>query len=75
MAAPFETHEVLNQSPPFEDIDLFACDRPLQDAAGIGDGHDNGRHHQPERAREVDAEHRHFPPASARSRDPSSAEA
>jgi putative acyl-CoA dehydrogenase len=32
MAAPFETHEVLNQSPPFEDGDLFALDRPLQDA-------------------------------------------
>jgi putative acyl-CoA dehydrogenase len=32
MAAPFETHEVLNQSPPFEDVDLFALDRPLQDA-------------------------------------------
>ena len=32
MAAPFETHEVLNQSPPFEDVDLFVLDRPLQDA-------------------------------------------
>ena len=32
MAAPFDTHEVLNQSPPFEDLDLFALDRPLQDA-------------------------------------------
>ena len=34
MAAPsrFDTHEVLNQSPPFDDIDLFAGDRPLQDA-------------------------------------------
>jgi putative acyl-CoA dehydrogenase len=32
MAAPFETHEVLNQSPPFEDVDLFALDRPLQGA-------------------------------------------
>src|ERR1043166_3955878 len=32
MAAPFETHEVLNQSPPLEDVDLFALDRPLQDA-------------------------------------------
>ena len=28
----FETHEVLNQSPPFEDVDLYAVDRPLQDA-------------------------------------------
>src|ERR1700724_71918 len=32
MTAAFETHGVLNQSPPFEDIDLFALDRPLQDA-------------------------------------------
>jgi putative acyl-CoA dehydrogenase len=37
----FDTHEVLNQSPPFEDIDLFACDRPLQDAvAANGAGAD-----------------------------------
>jgi hypothetical protein len=35
MAAPFETHEVLNQSPPFEDVDLFALDRPLQDALAV----------------------------------------
>jgi putative acyl-CoA dehydrogenase len=34
MAAPsrFDTHEVTNQSPPFADVDLFAADRPLQDA-------------------------------------------
>jgi putative acyl-CoA dehydrogenase len=32
MAAPFDTHEVLNQSPPFEDVDLYALDRPLRDA-------------------------------------------
>jgi putative acyl-CoA dehydrogenase len=34
MAAPsrFDTHEVTNQSPPFADVDLFALDRPLQDA-------------------------------------------
>jgi putative acyl-CoA dehydrogenase len=32
MAGRFETHEVLNQSPPYEDIDLFASDRPLQEA-------------------------------------------
>jgi len=25
----FATHEVFNQSPPFEDVDLFAVDRPL----------------------------------------------
>ena len=34
MAAParFETHEVLNQAPPYEDVDLFATDQPLRDA-------------------------------------------
>ena len=30
--APFATHEVLNQSPPFEDINLFTLDRPLVEA-------------------------------------------
>jgi putative acyl-CoA dehydrogenase len=41
MVSRFDTHEVLNQSPPFEDVDLFACDRPLQDAvAGNGAGGD-----------------------------------
>jgi putative acyl-CoA dehydrogenase len=25
----FATHEVFNQSPPFEDVDLFKLDRPL----------------------------------------------
>jgi putative acyl-CoA dehydrogenase len=30
-AAP-ETHEVTNQSPPYEDVDLFTSDRALQDA-------------------------------------------
>jgi putative acyl-CoA dehydrogenase len=30
--AGFDTHEVLNQSPPFVDIDLFRTDRPLQEA-------------------------------------------
>jgi putative acyl-CoA dehydrogenase len=28
----FATHEVFNQSPPFEDVDLFHCDAPLVDA-------------------------------------------
>jgi putative acyl-CoA dehydrogenase len=28
----FATHEVFNQSPPFEDVDLFSLDRPLVDA-------------------------------------------
>jgi putative acyl-CoA dehydrogenase len=39
----FATHEVLNQSPPFENIDLFAVDRPLADAvAANGGGDANG---------------------------------
>jgi len=29
---PHDTHEVFNQSPPYEDVDLFSSDRPLQDA-------------------------------------------
>jgi putative acyl-CoA dehydrogenase len=28
----FDTHEVFNQSPPFEDVDLFATDHALRDA-------------------------------------------
>src|SRR5689334_661563 len=28
----FSTHEVFNQSPPFENVDLFAQDRPLREA-------------------------------------------
>ncbi len=28
----FATHEVFNQSPPFEEVDLFMVDRPLRDA-------------------------------------------
>src|SRR4051794_1454348 len=32
------THEVLNQSPPFEDVDLFALDRPLVDAVAANGG-------------------------------------
>ncbi|GMO26663.1 isovaleryl-CoA dehydrogenase [Bradyrhizobium sp. TM233] len=34
----FATHEVFNQSPPFEDIDLFAVDRPLIDAVKANGG-------------------------------------
>ena len=30
--ARFDTHDIFNQSPPFWDIDLFMCDRPLRDA-------------------------------------------
>ncbi|WP_420348900.1 isovaleryl-CoA dehydrogenase [Pelagibius sp.] len=34
MSAPqFATHEVINQSPPFEDVNLFLSDAPLRDAA------------------------------------------
>ncbi|MES3023501.1 MAG: isovaleryl-CoA dehydrogenase [Pseudomonadota bacterium] len=29
---PFDTHEVMNQAAPFQDINLFACDRALQEA-------------------------------------------
>jgi putative acyl-CoA dehydrogenase len=36
----FDTHEVLNQSPPFEDVDLFGGDRPLQDAVKAFGGPD-----------------------------------
>src|SRR6478609_1250627 len=33
----FSTHDVFNQTPPFEDVDLFALDRPLRDAVlGFG---------------------------------------
>src|ERR1700716_3801099 len=28
----FDTHDIFNQSPPFEDVDLFAGDRALRDA-------------------------------------------
>jgi putative acyl-CoA dehydrogenase len=36
----FATHEVFNQSPPFEDVDLYMCDQPLATAvaANGGDG-------------------------------------
>src|SRR5207244_10995020 len=36
--ATFATHEVLNQSPPFEDVDLFALDRRLVDAVAANGG-------------------------------------
>ncbi len=40
MAAPnrFETHEIFNQSPPYEDIDLFASNRPLVEAVRANGG-------------------------------------
>ena len=34
----FATHEVLNQSPPFVDVDLFALDRALSDAVAANGG-------------------------------------
>lgn len=34
----FATHEVLNQSPPFCDVDLFTLDRPLVDAVAANGG-------------------------------------
>jgi putative acyl-CoA dehydrogenase len=36
--ASFRTHEVFNQSPPFEDVDLFVADRPLFDAVAANGG-------------------------------------
>ncbi|OKO74845.1 acyl-CoA dehydrogenase family protein [Bradyrhizobium sp. NAS96.2] len=36
--APFATHDVLNQSPPFENIDLFAADAPLVAAVAANGG-------------------------------------
>jgi len=34
----FATHEVFNQAPPFEDVDLFALDRPLREALAANGG-------------------------------------
>jgi putative acyl-CoA dehydrogenase len=36
----FATHEVFNQSPPFEDVDLFTADRPLVEAVAAYGGAD-----------------------------------
>jgi putative acyl-CoA dehydrogenase len=36
--ATFTTHEVFNQSPPFEDVDLYALDRPLHEAVAANGG-------------------------------------
>src|ERR1044072_2506688 len=36
--ATFATHEVFNQSPAFEDVDVFALDRPLIDAVAANGG-------------------------------------
>jgi putative acyl-CoA dehydrogenase len=49
--APYETHAIFNQSPPYEDVDLFASDQPLKEAVCVNGGageaaalHDVGRH-------------------------------
>src|SRR5437899_56089 len=34
----FVTHEVFNQSPPFEDVDLFTLDRPLSESIAANGG-------------------------------------
>src|SRR3954447_18511467 len=36
--ASFATHEVFNQSPPFEEVDLFTCDKPLVEAVVVNGG-------------------------------------
>src|SRR5581483_7587033 len=36
--AGFATHEVLNQSPPFQDVDLYSIDMPLQEAVAVNGG-------------------------------------
>src|SRR4051812_24660835 len=36
--ASFATHEVFNQSPPFEEVDLFTCDKPLVEAVAANGG-------------------------------------
>ena len=40
--AILDTHEVTNQPPPFEDVDLFATDRALVDAVGRAGGVEHG---------------------------------
>jgi putative acyl-CoA dehydrogenase len=39
----FATHEVFNQSPPFEDVDLFELDVPLQQAVSANGGTSAGK--------------------------------
>jgi putative acyl-CoA dehydrogenase len=34
----FSTHDVFNQSPPFEEVDLFGADRPLVEAVALNQG-------------------------------------
>ena len=40
MNDPFTTHEVFNQSPPFEDVNLFTTDRALVEAVNREGGGD-----------------------------------
>jgi putative acyl-CoA dehydrogenase len=42
--SPFATHEVLNQSPPFEDINLYSTDRALMEAVTREGGGAAARH-------------------------------
>ena len=37
----FDTHEVFNQSPPYENVDLFASDTPLVEAVSANGGSAN----------------------------------
>jgi putative acyl-CoA dehydrogenase len=39
----FATHEVLNQSPPFEEVDLFELDAPLKEAVAANGGSPAGK--------------------------------
>jgi putative acyl-CoA dehydrogenase len=39
----FATHEVLNQSPPFEEVDLFELDAPLKEAVAANGGVSSGQ--------------------------------
>ena len=39
----FATHEVFNQSPPFEDVDLFTLDAPLAAAVAANGGGEAAR--------------------------------
>ena len=44
MTSPFATHEVFNQSPPLEDVNLFTSDRALAEAVHReGAAHADGR--------------------------------
>src|SRR5581483_3991861 len=43
MAGRFDTHDVTNQSPPYEDVDLFASDQPLQNAVAANGARDDAK--------------------------------